>query len=116
MIKALFLIFEPEATWNRIALSRRDLLAGTFVARDLSKLDSPEVKHAIEERTEAWRNVFAEDHFCARCKAWRICRARFSDGKAGPNGCDAFFLEMAEVIERRRDKPGSNRAAEIWQP
>ena len=101
---------------GRIALSRRDLEAGDFVAGELSKLDSPEVKHAIEERTEAWRNLFAEDHFCARCEAWRICRARLCDGKAAPDGCDAFFHEMAEVIERRRNKPGSNRAAEKWQP
>jgi hypothetical protein len=27
MIKALFLIFEPEATWNRIALSRRGIVS-----------------------------------------------------------------------------------------
>ena len=101
---------------GRIALSRRDLKAGNFVADDLSKLDSPEVERAVEERTEAWRNLFAEDHFCARCKAWRICRARLRDGKAAPDGCDAFFREMEEVIERRRNKPGSNRSAEKWQP
>ena len=101
---------------GRIALSPRDLRAGNFVACDLSKLDSPLVQHAIEERLDAWRNLFAEDHFCARCAAWRICRARFGDGKAAPDGCDAFFHEMAEVIERRRNKPGSKRAAEKWQP
>jgi hypothetical protein len=101
---------------GQIALSRRDLMAGNFVARDLTMLDSPEVKHAIEERCEAWRNLFAEDHFCARCKAWRICRARVRDGKAAPDGCDAFFHEMAEVIEQRRNKPGSNKPAEKWQP
>ncbi len=101
---------------GRIALSRRDLKAGNFVANDLSKLDSPEVRHAIEERTEAWRSLFAEDHFCARCKAWRICRARLSDGKQAPDGCAAFFAEMAEVIEQRRNKSGSNRPAEKWQP
>jgi hypothetical protein len=101
---------------GRIALSRRDLKAGDFVACDLSKLDSAEVKHAIEQRLDAWRNLFAEDHFCARCEAWRICRARMCDGKAAPDGCDAFFHEMAEVIERRRGKPESNRPAEKWRP
>ena len=101
---------------GRIALSRRELLAGDFIAGDPSKLDSPLVRHAIEERLEAWRNLFAEDHFCARCEAWRICRARLRDGKAAPDGCDAFFHEMAEVIERRRNNPGSKRAAEKWQP
>lgn len=101
---------------GRIALSRRDLLAGDFVACELSKLDSPLVQHAIEERTEAWRNLFAEDDFCVRCKAWRICRARFRDGKAAPDGCDEFFHEMAEVIERRRGKPEANSPGEKWQP
>jgi hypothetical protein len=99
---------------GRIALSPRDLKAGNFVASDLSKLDSPEVKHAIEERTEAWRNLFAEDRFCARCEAWRICRARVLDGKAAPDGCDVFFHEMMEVIERRRGKPEATGAT--WQP
>ena len=97
---------------GRIALSRRDLLAGDFIAYELSKLDSPEVKHAVDERLDAWRNLFAEDHFCARCRAWRICRARLCDGKAAPDGCDAFFDEMAEVIERR--KPEATVAK--WQP
>jgi hypothetical protein len=101
---------------GRIALSRRELLAGDFIAGDVSKLDSPEVKHAIEERTEAWRNLFAEDHFCARCKAWRICRARFCDGKETSDGCDEFFHEMAEVIERHRKTARANGPAEKWQP
>jgi hypothetical protein len=99
---------------GRIALSRSDLCAGKFVASDLPQLDSPEVKRAIEERTEAWRELFAECHFCARCRAWRICRARVCDGKAAPDGCEAFFGEMAEVIEHRRNQPGS--AAALWQP
>jgi len=99
---------------GRIALSRREMLAGDFVAGDLSKLDSLLVKHAIEQRAAAWRELFADDHFCARCKAWRICRARLCDGKAEPDGCDAFFDEMADVIERRRNKTGSR--ADKWQP
>jgi hypothetical protein len=101
---------------GRIALSRRELLAGDFVAGDLSELDSPKIKEEINTRCGAWRNLFAEDHFCARCRVWRICRARLRDGKAAPDGCDAFFLELAEVIERRRSKPGSNGAVEQWRP
>ena len=99
---------------GRIALSRRDLKAGNFIACDLSEIDSPLVKHAIEERLDAWRSLFAEDHFCARCKAWRICRARVSGGKAAPDGCDTFFHDMMDVIERRRGK--IKAADETWQP
>ena len=99
---------------GRVALSRRDLEAGLFVAGDPSKLDTPELEHAVRERAEAWRGAFAEDHFCARCQAWRICRARLCDGKAAPDGCDAFFAEMADVIEQRRNK--SDRPAAKWQP
>ena len=101
---------------GRIALSQPELQAGNFIAPDLSKLDSPEVKNAIEARSEAWRGLFAEDHFCARCKAWRLCRGRVRDGKTAPDGCEAFFHEMAEVIEQRRNKPGSYRSTEKWQP
>jgi hypothetical protein len=99
---------------GRIALSRRDLLAGRFVTSDLSQLDGPEVRRAVEQRMQAWRTVFAGDHFCARCQAWRICRGRLCDGKAAPDGCDAFFAEMADVIERRHDKSGMR--AEKWRP
>ncbi len=101
---------------GRIALSRRELLAGDFIAGDLSKLDSPGVKHAIEERTEAWRNAFLENHFCASCRAWRLCRGRVSEGKTGPDGCDTFFHEMADVIERHRKTTRANGPVEKWQP
>lgn len=104
-----YLHLDPE---GRIALSRRELLAGEFVASDLSALDSPALRRAVEQRSDAWRVMFADDHFCARCQAWRICRARFCGGKTAPDGCQEFFDEMAQVIERRRSKPG--RPA--WQP
>jgi hypothetical protein len=99
---------------GHVALSRRELLAGQFAAGDLSELDSPELKRAIAERAESWRDLFADDHFCARCAAWRICRARLRDGKGAPDGCDTFFLEMVEVIEQNRRNAGVKAVA--WQP
>lgn len=101
---------------GRIALSRTDLLAGEFVADDLSELDSPVVSAAIEDRTEAWRNLFFENHFCARCKGWRLCHGRFCDGKPTSNGCDDFFNEMTSVIEQYRRKMKLKRPVERWQP
>lgn len=99
---------------GRIALSQRDLEAGEFVAGDVSALDSAEVRNAVERRTESWRSLFAEGHFCARCKAWRVCRARCRDEKTAPDGCDAFFEEMTEILGRRRQRP--RRPAVPWQP
>ena len=101
---------------GKIALSHRELLAGDFIADDLSKLDSLEIKEAIEDRMNMWRNLFLENHFCARCSAWRICRGKFSKGKTEPNGCVNFFDEMADIVEQYRNKLKSNRPVEKWQP
>ncbi len=97
---------------GHIALTRQELLDGKFVANDLSELDCLDLKQAIAERAGAWRDVFADDHFCARCAAWRICRARLRDGKDAPDGCDAFFLEMADIIEQSR----MARRDATWRP
>lgn len=99
---------------GRIALSQCDLEAGAFLADDPSKLDSPEIARAARVRSEAWRDLFAEDHFCARCPGWRLCRARCRHDKTEPDGCQAFFAEMAEVLERRRNT--SQKPAAKWQP
>ena len=99
---------------GRIALSHSDLEAGDFVAGDLSALDSAELRGAVERRAESWRSLFAEDHFCARCKAWRICRARCRGEKSAPDGCEAFFDEVAEVLMRRRDR--ARGPSVPWQP
>jgi hypothetical protein len=99
---------------GRVALSRRDLEAGKFITDVPFQLDSPDVTRAIRQGREAWRDRFAEDHFCARCPSWRLCRARFCEGKAEPDGCQAFFSEMAEVLDRRRNT--SPKPAAKWQP
>ena len=101
---------------GRVALSRRALVASDFVADDAGALETAAVREAIAARREAWRTLFADNHFCARCKAWRICAGRFRDGKTQPDGCEAFFCETAEAIERRRDKTKKNERAAPWQP
>ena len=100
---------------GRIALSRAELLAGDFIADDLSELESPAVRVAIEERVEGWRDFFLGNHFCARCKGWGLCHGRFCDGKPAPDGCQEFFHEMAGVIEQARSKT-AKRPVERWQP
>jgi hypothetical protein len=100
-------------TVGHIALSRRELLAGQFVG-EIAQLDGLALKRAIDKRSAAWRNRFAENHFCARCDSWRGCRARLSDGKSEPDGCAAFFHEMTDVIDQRRER--HSRRAQPWQP
>ena len=101
---------------GRVALSRRALLAGDFIAHDVSELDTPTVKQTVADQCQAWQAFFAHHHFCTLCKAWRICHGRFATGKTEPDGCADFFCEMMTVIEQRRDRVQSNRVAEIWQP
>ena len=85
---------------GRIALSRRDLLAGAFVG-DLATLDSPALAACRRQRAEAWRQAFLDDHFCARCPGWRLCRGRYAADKSAADGCADFFTEMADVVEQR---------------
>lgn len=93
---------------GRIALSRRDLRAGAFVG-DLSLLGSPALAEARQTRSEAWRQLFLDDHVCARCPGFRLCRGRYakgdSKGAGVAEGCAGFFTEMAGVLEQRWLRP-----------
>lgn len=100
---------------GNIALSRRELLAGDFVAEP-SALDSPEVAEAVDDRGQLWRELFLANHFCATCRAWRVCRGRFSAGRDAPDGCTGFFGEMADVAEQYRNRSRPNGRVETWRP
>ena len=101
---------------GRIALSRRELLACEFVAQDPSELDSPTLANAVAERLESWRTLFLDDHFCARCGGWRLCRGRFADGKREPDGCAEFFQEMLEVVEQSWKRSELRQPVQKWRP
>lgn len=93
---------------GRIALSRHDLLAGAFVG-DLAMLGTPALVEAQQARSEAWRQLFLDDHICARCPGFRLCRGRYAEGDAKgtgvAEGCAGFFTEMAGVLEQRWLRP-----------
>ncbi|WP_026793215.1 hypothetical protein [Pleomorphomonas oryzae] len=93
---------------GRIALSRRDLLNEEFVG-DLAMLGSPALAEAQQARSEAWRQLFLDDHPCARCPGFRLCRGRYAEGDAKgagmAEGCAGFFTEMAGVLEQRWLRP-----------
>jgi hypothetical protein len=101
---------------GRIALSRRELLAGEFVAQDLSALDSPALARAVAERLESWRNLFLDNHVCARCGGWKLCRGRFADAKTEPDGCAEFFEDMMDVVEQSWKRADLKKPVEQWRP
>jgi hypothetical protein len=101
---------------GRVALSHRELLARDFVTDDLSGLDSLEIRKAIDDRGEMWKTLFLENHFCAHCGGWRLCRGKFSAGKAKPDGCTEFFDEMMDVVEQHHNKLRSGKSGGKWQP
>jgi len=101
---------------GRVAVSRRALLAQHFVADDIDALETPAVRQAIDRCSQAWREIFADNHFCALCKGFRTCRGRFREGKSEPGGCEAFFCEAADAIERRRDRSKSRERTVTWRP
>ena len=89
---------------GRIAFSARECAAGEFFG-ELTMLDSIALHAAARTRGEAWRELFAQNHFCARCRAFRLCRARVAGGKRKPDGCDGFFDDMMDVLARRAAQP-----------
>jgi len=101
---------------GRTALSRRELIAGEFVAQDLSELDTPVVAKAVANRRDAWQKLFLDNHFCARCGGWRLCRGRFADGRDEPDDCGEFFQDMMDVIEQSCKNLGPQQPVEKWRP
>jgi hypothetical protein len=100
---------------GNIALTRRHLLAGTFVSDQLG--DIPDIAEipAYQEHQESWREFFLKDYGCAFCPAWRVCLGRFegvcSDAE---NGCRKFFMELLEAAEEQIRMKGKRR--ELWRP
>ena len=101
---------------GRVALSHRELLAGDFVAENLSGLDSLEVRKAIESRNKTWNKLFLDNHLCARCGGWKLCRGQFYAGKIRPDRCSEFFGEMTDVVEQYHEKSRSGKSGGKWQP
>ena len=88
-----------------------------FVAEESSSgLESATGPEVVEDRMSAWRELFLRDHFCARCRAWRICRGRFADGKQAPDGCADFFDDLASIVEQQHQKGKSHGVELPWQP
>lgn len=103
---------------GRVALTKRHLSEGRFLAERPATLGALSEEPACQEEQEAWRRFFVEDHVCAFCPAWRVCLGHFAGVSADPDtGCRKFFLEILELAEgerRRRQERDTRRR--LWQP
>jgi hypothetical protein len=97
---------------GRIALTRRELLEGSFIEDDIGRLDDVVDLKAYRERVDIRGRLFLEYHPCTRCPGWRVCMGRLAPDGADRTGCAAFAMEMIELLDdlgNRREEPGKER-------
>ncbi len=85
---------------GRIALTRRELLEGTFVEEDLNRLDDIVTLPVYRERIDLRKRYFLEYHPCSLCPGWRICLGKFSRNEEHAGGCAAFFTETIDLLDQ----------------
>lgn len=93
---------------GRIALSRRELLEGSFIQEDIERLDDIIDSEPYHERIDIRKRFFLTYHPCSRCPGWRVCLGKFSQNTKDTAGCAAFFTEMIEILDQkgvRREEP-----------
>jgi len=96
-------------TDGRIALSRRELLAGDFIEPDVGRLDDVVKSAEYRDRIDIRRRLFLTYHPCSRCPGWKICMGRFSLNGTDRTECAAFAAEITALLDdlgARRDEPG----------
>jgi hypothetical protein len=101
---------------GRVALSPAELREKRFIAQSISEIAAPAEFPAIQERLQAWRQYFADNHPCASCGGWKICLGKFAADDPGRQGCAGFFLEMMEVARQFKDRQIQAEEFRIWQP
>ncbi|MBI5477447.1 MAG: hypothetical protein HY906_01250 [Deltaproteobacteria bacterium] len=104
---------------GRVALARSELLAGVVIAEDVADIadEADLVSHpALVERAVRRLRLFEQDHPCARCPGWRVCLGTLADSLDTAPGCAAFFTEMLDVIDQRRDQRSRDREPVKWRP
>lgn len=87
---------------GRIALSRRDLGNGTFLAEGLESINKIPASPVYRERLTAWQALFREWHPCASCSAWRVCGGKFSATRKDDGECVTFFKALLAAAEYAR--------------
>jgi hypothetical protein len=103
-------------TDGRVALSPGELRQKRFVAQSLAEIGTPSHFPVIQQRAQAWRHFFADNHPCASCGGWKVCLGKFSREVTKNQGCQDFFLEMLEVAHQYKKKKEPPVERHIWQP
>ncbi len=101
---------------GRVALSHAELQNNAFIAQNISEISSQNEFPPIEQRQEAWREYFTDNHPCASCDGWKLCLGAFSAGLPENNGCRAFFSEMTEVLRQYKSQKAQFEENRVWQP
>jgi len=101
---------------GRVALSPAELRQQRFVAQSLAEIGTPSQFPVIQQRAQAWRDFFLNNHPCASCGGWKICLGKFARERKKNGGCRAFFQEMLEVAREYQEKNVPPVEPRIWQP
>jgi len=89
---------------ENIALSRKKMEEGDFVATGISSFDSLDDNEKYKEHLTMWTNQFIDNQRCASCPAWRVCGGAFvSICESNPNYFQ-FFNDLLEAAEQNRVK------------
>jgi hypothetical protein len=65
-------------------------------------------------KLDSWRELFLQNHPCVVCKAWKVCRGRFSKEKGETAGCSCFFFEMMRVSQIYKDRLTESEDRQVW--
>lgn len=101
---------------TNIAVSKKDLEKGNFIAMGIEELNSIRANPKYEEAIHHWQNFFLQQEGCAFCQSWRVCLGKFSEQIKSNPGCQKFFADLMEGADHFMAKQHKQREREIWQP
>lgn len=101
---------------ERVALSHDELRQGIFIAPSIGGIEPWVLSAAIDERANAWRHYFVDNHPCASCAGWKICLGRFSDDLPDDGGCAKLFSELIDVAAMLKPPTPQHDECGIWRP
>ncbi len=101
---------------GQVSLSRDELQQGIFIAPSIGGIEPSALSAAIDERANAWRHYFVDNHPCASCAGWKICLGRFSGDLPDDAGCAKFFSELIDVAAMLKAPAPQHDEGGIWRP
>ncbi len=100
---------------ENIAISRKDLQKGNFIAKGLNELNDIKTNKKFEEALHEWQNFFLQNNTCAFCPSWRVCMGKFTDTIERNPGCQKFFEDMMDATDHFLSSEHKKREREVWQ-